>query len=115
MTSLVPAVLDRLHFTHDVVATIREIGEGKGKQELFKERAPDVLENLKQVAIIESTESSNRLEGVTVPRSVLRKLVKDNEEPRAGNRPEGELAGYRNVLQVIHERNEHIDFTPNVI
>lgn len=115
MTSLVPAVLERLQFTHDLVATIREIGEGKGKQELFKERAPDVLENLKQVAIIESTESSNRLEGVTVPRSVLRKLVKDNEEPKAGNRSEGEVAGYRNVLSLIHERHENIDFTPNVI
>jgi hypothetical protein len=54
--------LDNLRLTHEVVAAIREIGEGKGKQELFKQRAPDVLENLRQVAIIESTESSNRLE-----------------------------------------------------
>lgn len=115
MTSLIPTVLERLQFTHELVATIREIGEGKGKQDLFKERAPDVLENLKQVAIIESTESSNRLEGVTVPRSVLRKLVKENEDPKAGNRSEGEVAGYRNVLALIHERHEHIDFTPNVI
>ena len=38
MRSLVPAVLDNLHLTHDVVAAIREIGEGKGKQDLFQER-----------------------------------------------------------------------------
>ncbi len=115
MASLVSAVLERLHLTHDIVATIREIGEGKGKQDLFKERAPDVLESLRQVAIIESTESSNRLEGITLPRSVLQKLVSQDVEPNAGNRTEGEIAGYRNVLQLIHERHESIDFAPSVI
>ena len=60
MPSLTISALENMRLTHDVVATIREIGEGKGKQDLFKERAPEVLENLKKVAIIESTESSNR-------------------------------------------------------
>lgn len=115
MTSLVPEVLDRLHLTHDVVATIREIGEGKGKQDLFKERAPDVLENLRQVAIIESTESSNRLEGITLPRSVLQRIVGENTEPRLENRSEGEVAGYRNVLNTIHENHDNIDLSPSII
>lgn len=115
MASLVPAVIERLHLTHDVVATMRQIGEGKGKQDLFKERAPDVLENLRQVAIIESTESSNRLEGVTLPRTVLERIVRKNEDPRPENRSEGEVAGYRNVLQLIHERFEYMDVTPNII
>lgn len=115
MPSLIPAVIDRLHLTHDVVATIRQIGEGKGKQDLFKERAPDVLENLRQVAIIESTESSNRLEGITVPKTVLEKIVRQNENPHPANRPEGEVAGYRNALQLIHERFEHMDVTSSVI
>ena len=115
MPSLVPEVLDNLALTHEVVGAVRQIGEGKGKQDLFRERAPEVLENLKQVAIIESTESSNRLEGVTIPRAALERLVQKNEEPHAENRPEGEIAGYRNVLQLIHERFEHMDPTPNVI
>jgi Fic family protein len=115
MNSLLPEVLDRLQFTHDVISTIRAIGEGKGKQELFQERAPDVLENLRQVAVIESTESSNRLEGITVPRAALERLVRENADPRAENRPEGEIAGYRNVLQLIHERQQHMEFTPNVL
>ncbi|WP_271168723.1 Fic family protein [Hansschlegelia plantiphila] len=114
MASLVPEVLDRLSLTHDLVSTIRAIGEGKGKQDLFQERAPDVLENLRQVAIIESTESSNRLEGVTVPRTMLERLV-DGAEPSAGNRSEGEIAGYRYVLGLIHERQEYIELTPNII
>lgn len=115
MASLVHEVIERLHLTHDIVAMMRQIGEGKGKQDLFKERAPDVLENLRQVAIIESTESSNRLEGIILPRTALVRIVQENEEPQAQNRPEGEVAGYRNVLQLIHERYEYIDVSPNVL
>jgi hypothetical protein len=114
MPSLIPEVLDRLVLTHDVVSTIRSIGEGKGKQDLFQERAPDVLENLRQVAIIESTESSNRLEGVTVPRTTLERLVKGGA-PKGGDRSEGEIAGYRSVLGLLHERQEYIELAPNVI
>jgi Fic family protein len=115
MGSLVPSVLDNLRLTHEVVAVIREIGEGKGKQELFKQRAPDVLENLRQVAIIESTESSNRLEGITLPKTALDRIVRRNEEPHLENRSEGEVAGYRNVLNLIHERHEFMELSPNLI
>ncbi len=52
MSSFAGVVLERLRLTHDIVAAIREIGEGKGRQDLYKERAPDVLENLRQVAIM---------------------------------------------------------------
>jgi hypothetical protein len=108
MSSFVPAMLDSLRLTHGIVAAVRAIGEGKGRQDLYKERAPEVLENLRQVAIIESTESSNRLEGITLPHTAIELLVRRNAEPQAGNRPEAEIAGYRNVLQLIHERHEHM-------
>ena len=74
-----------------------------------------MLENLRQVAIIESTESSNRLEGVTLPRTAMEILVRRNAEPKAGNRSQGEIAGYRNVLQLVHERHEHMELTPNLV
>ena len=74
-----------------------------------------MLENLRQIAVIESTESSNRLEGITAPRSIISILVRRNEDPRASERSEGEIAGYRNVLQLIHERHEHVELTPNVV
>lgn len=115
MSSFAPSVLDSLRLTHDVVGAVRSIGEGKGKQDLFRERAPEVLENLRQVAIIESTESSNRLEGITVPRAAIERIVRRHEDPVAGNRSEGEIAGYRNVLSLIHERHEFMDFTPNLL
>lgn len=115
MSSFAPAVLEHLRLTHDIVAAIRAIGEGKGRQDLYKERAPEVLENLRQVAVIESAESSNRLEGVTLPRTEIEVLVRRNAEPRTGNRSEAEIAGYRDVLQLIHERHEHMELTPNLV
>lgn len=90
MSSFAPAIIDNLRLTHEVIAAIRAIAEGKGRQDLFKERAPDVLENLRQVAIIESTESSNRLEGVTLPRTAIEVLIRRNEDPQKGNRPEAD-------------------------
>ena len=115
MTSFAPRALENLRLGHDVITSIRAIGEGKGKQDLFKERAPEVLENLRQVAIIESTESSNRLEGVTAPRSAIERLVLRGEQPQPENRSEGEIAGYRNVLSLIHERHDYMEFTPNLL
>lgn len=115
MSSFDPSVLDRLQIGHDVVAAMRAIGEGKGRQDLYKERAPEVLENLRQVAIVESTESSNRLEGITLPRTAIEELVRRNAEPRAGDRPESEIAGYRNVLALIHERYEHMDVSSGLV
>lgn len=115
MSSFAPAIIDNLRLTHEIVSAIRAIGEGKGKQDLFKERAPDVLENLRQVAIIESTKSSNRLEGVTLPRTAIELLIHRNENPREGNRSEAEIAGYRNVLRLIHERHEYMELTPNLL
>jgi hypothetical protein len=115
VSSFAPSALDNLRLGHDIVAAIRAIGEGKGRQDLYKERAPEVLENLRQVAIVESTESSNRLEGVTLPRTAIELLVRRNAEPQAGNRSQGEIAGYRNVLQLIHERHEHMELTPSLV
>ena len=115
MSSFASDIIENLRLTHEIVSTIRAIGEGKGKQDLFKERAPDVLENLRKVAIIESTESSNRLEGVTLPRTAIEVLVRRNEDPRVGNRSEAEIAGYRDVLGLIHERHEFMELTPNLL
>lgn len=99
--------------TQGLLQTIRTIGEYKGKQELFKEQAPQVLETLRQAAIIQSTESSNRIEGITVPLSRLKELVAEKTTPR--DRSEQEIAGYRDVLNTIHTSYAHIPFTPGVV
>jgi Fic family protein len=101
LSSLAPTYLDRLRFNAAQAATLRAIGECRGKQELYARQAPEVLKSLREVAVIESSESSNRLEGVTVARSRLKALVLKRAQPR--NRSEQEVAGYRDALAMIHE------------
>ena len=72
-----------------------------------------MLENLRQVALIESTESSNRLEGITADAKRIRDLVQERTAP--ANRSEAEIAGYRDVLNTIHLNHEHVHFTDNVV
>src|SRR5690554_2095034 len=90
----------RLPLTHGLLRTARTLGEYRGKEELYRQQMPQVLETLKQAAIIQSTESSNRIEGVTAPAKRIREIVAEKTTPR--DRPEQEIAGYRDVLNTIH-------------
>jgi hypothetical protein len=72
----------------------------------FKQQAPQVLGTLRQAAVIQSTESSNRIEGITVPLERIKKLVTEKTTPR--DRSEQEIAGYRDVLTTIHTNYNHI-------
>jgi len=105
--------LEHLAVPHRLIATIRQIGEYKGRQELYKQQAPEMLENLRKVAVIQSTESSNRLEGITADFKKIKELVEEKTAP--ANRSEAEIAGYRDVLNTIHTNYEHIPFTVNVV
>lgn len=113
MKSFAPAFLDKIVIPQRLITTIRQIGEYKGKQELYKQQAPEMLENLRQVAMIQSTESSNRLEGIVADEKRLRALVAEKTAP--ANRSEAEIAGYRDVLNTIHASYDHIPFTDNVV
>jgi len=73
----------------------------------------EVLQGLRTVAAIESTDSSNRLEGITAPGPRIKDLVLHNTNPR--NRPEQEIAGYRDALELIHEARNDMPITINVI
>ncbi len=108
MKSLNSTYLSGLQFPADDLAAIRQLGEMSGKQQLWAAQLPEQLEALRSVAMIESTESSNRIEGVTAPRGRLRDIVLQRTTPR--DRAEEEIAGYRDVLQLIHE--SHADMTP---
>ena len=113
MKSLHPEFLQRQPITQNILQTIRRIAEYKGKQELYKEQSPQILETLRQAAIIQSTESSNRLEGITAPLERIRDLVAQKTTPR--NRSEQEIAGYRDVLTTIHANHADIPFTTGVV
>jgi Fic family protein len=92
---------------------VNDIAEAKGKQELFTRQSPQVLKALWEAAIIQSAESSNRIEGVTVAPDRLRPLVLGNTKPR--DRFEQEVQGYRTALNEIHTRHEKWPLTPDTL
>ena len=113
MKSLNSDYIQKQPITHNLLQTIRRIAEYKGKQDLYKEQSPQVLETLRQAAIIQSTESSNRLEGITAPLERIKDLVARKTTPQ--NRSEQEIAGYRDVLNTIHANHADIPFTTGVV
>src|SRR6266853_7059726 len=86
--------------------------EAKGKQDLWIRQKPEVLAVLREQAMIQSAESSNRIEGVTVAANRLRPLVIGRARPR--DRSEEELAGYRAALDWIFSRKSPVAITPDV-
>lgn len=113
MKSLEKKYLEDLKFPGEVLKSLRAIGEYKGEEALFEKQSPDVLDKLLEIAIIQSAESSNRIEGVTAPEERIELIVKANATPR--NRPEEEIAGYRDVLNLIHQAHPNIPLSENVI
>lgn len=113
MKSFEPGLIERQPITQNLLRTIRLIGEYKGKQELFKEQSPQVLVSLQQVAIIQSTESSNRIEGVVAPLQRIKALVAQKTTPM--NRSEQEIAGYRDVLDTIHANYALMPFNTGLV
>jgi Fic family protein len=111
--SFTPGLIERQPFSQALLQTIRLLGEFKGKQELFREQSPQVLETLRQASMIESTESSNRLEGITAPHERIAQLVGKQARPK--NRPEQEIAGYRDVLGGIHANHANMPFTTKTV
>lgn len=96
----------------DTVWLLNSISEYKGKQELYIKQSPQVLRSLVEMALIESVESSNRIEGVTVEKQRLKPLVIGRA--RARTRSEEEIAGYRKALNLIHKKYSQLDITPDL-
>ena len=97
----------------DIVGMLTSIHEHKGKQELYIEAHADVLATLMEIAKVQSTGASNRIEGIRTTDKRLKELVRDKSAPR--NRTEQEIAGYRDVLATIHESYDYIYPRPNII
>lgn len=97
----------------DIVALLTQIHEFKGEQNLFVEANSDTLTQLVEVAKIQSTEASNKIEGIYTSDERLKKIVLDKTTPRTRN--EQEIAGYRDVLATIHESYEYIPLRPTMI
>ncbi|MBM4146671.1 MAG: Fic family protein [Nitrospira sp.] len=81
---------------------LSDLGEARGRQELFTKQSPQKLKVLREHALIESAVSSNRIEGVTVADARIRTIVFGKSHLR--DRDEEEVRGYRNALKLIHEQ-----------
>lgn len=98
--------LKNYHWDSEILGMVSQIHEYKGRQELFLKQKPVVLDRLVEIAKIQSTEASNKIEGIVTTDSRLRDLYKDKTRPR--NRDEEEILGYRDVLNTIHNNYEFI-------
>ena len=99
--------------TPDIVKMLSSLHEFRGKQELYIEAESDVLTALLDIAKIQSTKASNKIEGIYTSDERLEALVMQKTEPQ--NRSEEEIAGYREVLATVHDSYEYIPISPNNI
>ena len=97
----------------EMLGYIAAIYKEAGKQELYLKQRPEELEKLVEIAKIQSTEASNAIEGIVTTSTRIRQLVEEKTTPR--NRNEQEIAGYRDVLGIIHESFDAIPITQNYI
>ena len=97
----------------EIVSYLAQIHEQKGQQNLFIEAEKDALSELLEIAKIQSTEASNRIEGIITTEDRLKKIVMNKTTPKG--RSEREIAGYRDVLNTIHESYDYIPIRPNMI
>lgn len=105
--------LNELSLPAQIHSVIAKIHEYKGKQELYVENYPDVLAKMINVAKIQSTKSSNAIEGIYINDTRLKELMNNKAEPI--KRDEEKIAGYRRVLDLVHDNYLYIEFNKNNI
>jgi len=106
------------YFQHQAISqqllmSVRALGEYRGRQGLFRDQFPEVLETLKKVAMVQSVESSNRIEGINVVPERLDAIVAKKTKPKGHS--EQEVAGYRDVLSEIHTSAQKFRLSPDLI
>ena len=90
--------------TPEIVSYLTQIHEFRGEQTLFIEAKADTLTQLVEIAKIQSTEASNKIEGIYTSDERLKALVKDTTRPK--RRKEQAIAGYRNILNTLHDNKD---------
>lgn len=105
--------LRNIKWDNEVLGLVAQIHEYKGKQALFLKQKPATLEKLVEIAKIQSTESSNKIEGIVTTATRIKQLCDQKTTPR--NRDEEEISGYRDALSLIHESYEYIPIKSSYI
>lgn len=105
--------LAKKEWDSEILSLVAQIHECKGRQEMYLAQNPAALERLVEIAKVQSTEASNKIEGIVTTSTRLKQLFEEKTTPR--NRDEEEISGYRDVLNTIHESYEYIPLTGNYI
>lgn len=113
MRSFNYAKIKNMTWDSEILGYIAAIYKAAGKQELYLKQRPAELAKLVEIAKIQSTEASNAIEGIVTTSTRIRQLVEEKTTPK--NRDEQEIAGYRDVLNIIHENFDAIPITQNFI
>lgn len=111
--SFVPGRLEQMTVPMSTVRSIGLLNEYKGRQQLFERQAPQLLTALRDLAKVQSIESSNRIEGVVADEGRVAQLVAQKVEP--ANRSEQEIAGYRDALATVHTNALNMTVTADLI
>lgn len=106
-------LLQDCHWDSEVLGLVAQIHEFKGRQELYLKQKPAVLDKLVEAAKIQSTEASNKIEGIVTTSTRVKQLYLEKTTPH--NRDEEEIMGYRDVLNTIHENYEYIPLRSSYI
>lgn len=107
------SIIKNQKWDSETLGLIAAIYKECGKQELYLKQRPDELEKLVEIAKIQSTEASNAIEGIVTTNTRIKQLVEEKTAPR--NRDEQEIAGYRDVLSIIHASYDAIPLSKNYI
>ena len=107
------ALIRERKWDSELLGLVAAIYREAGKQEMYLKQRPEELEKLVEIARIQSTEASNAIEGIVTTNTRIRQLVEEKTTPK--NRDEQEIAGYRDVLGIIHESFDAIPITQNYI
>lgn len=104
---------EKKQWDNEILNYLSVIHEARGRQSRYLEQKAESLERLVEIAKIQSTASSNAIEGIRTTETRLKKLMDAKTAPR--NRDEREILGYRDALNVVHESFAYIPVTPNYI
>lgn len=107
------SAIKNMKWDGEILGLIAAIYKEAGKQEMYLKQQPEKLEKLVEIAKIQSTEASNAIEGIVTTSTRLKQLALEKTTPK--NRDEQEIAGYRDVLNTIHESFDVIPITQNYI
>lgn len=105
--------IDEKLLTSEICNLLSAVHEFRGKQDMFLSAKPELLAALLAVAKIQSTSASNKIEGIVTTDARIKALVAEKTTPR--NRDEAEIAGYRDVLSLIHDSADAMQLSPNLI